>query len=132
MPTGLTKDEVIALERDYWDAIMHKDGIRTSRLSGEVALATSARGVTRIPRAQMGTMTEEGNWTLESYEFDDVEVVTPTPDVALIAYNVKQNVTMNGKKQELTAADISTWVRGPDGWACYAHSETLLQDAKGS
>ena len=52
--------------------------------------------------------------------------------VALIAYNVKQNVTMNGKKQELTAADISTWVRGPDGWACYAHSETLLQDAKGS
>ena len=43
---------------------------------------------------------------------------------------MKQNVTMDGKKQELKAADISTWVRGPDGWECHAHSETFLQDGK--
>jgi hypothetical protein len=130
--TKATKDEVIALEKAYWDAIKRKDGKRTSQLSGKVALTTGARGVTSIPRAKMGQMTEEGNWTLDSYEFSDVEVVTPADDVAIIAYKVKQKVTMDGKPQELRAADSSTWVRGPDGWECHAHSETFLQDGKGA
>ena len=33
---------------------------------------------------------------------------------------------MNGKPAEMRAADSSTWVRGPKGWECHAHSETLL------
>jgi len=77
-------------------------------------------------------MTEDGHWTLEAYEFGDVEVITPAPDVAIIAYTVKQKVTMDGKQQELRAADSSTWIRGNDGWECHAHSETFLQDGKGA
>jgi ketosteroid isomerase-like protein len=127
MAKAATRDEIIALEKDYWDAMKRKDGKRTAQLSGKLALTTSDRGVTSIPKAKMGKMTEDGNWTLESYEFDDVEVVKPTPDVAIIAYTVKQKVTMDGKKQELRAADSSTWVRGADGWECHAHSETFLQ-----
>lgn len=123
-----TKDEIIALEKEYWEAMKAKDGKRTSQLSGKTALTTGARGVTVIPKAKMGEMTEEGNWTLDSYEFSDVQVVTPADDVAIIAYKVKQKVTMDGKPQELRAADSSTWVRGPDGWECHAHSETFLKD----
>jgi hypothetical protein len=126
-----TKEEIIALEKSYWDAMKAKDGKRTSQLSGKLSLTTSARGVSPIPKEKMGKITEEGNWTLESYEFDDVNVVMPADDVAIIAYKVKQNVTMDGKQQELNAADISTWVRGADGWECHAHSETFLQDKKG-
>jgi ketosteroid isomerase-like protein len=132
MAKAATRDEIVALEKDYWDAIKRKDGKRTAQLSGKLALTTSARGVASIPKAKMGKMTEDGAWTLESYEFDDVEVVTPAPDVAIIAYTVKQKVTMDGKKQELRAADTSTWIRGADGWECYAHSETFLQDSKGA
>lgn len=127
-----TTDEIIALEKAYWDAMKRKDGKRASQLSGKLALTTSAHGVTSIPKAKMGQMTEEENWTLESYEFEDVNVVTPADDVAIIAYKVRQNVTMDGKKQALRAADSSTWVRGPDGWECHAHSETFLQDGKGA
>jgi hypothetical protein len=72
-------------------------------------------------------MTEEGDWTLHSYAFDDVKVSTPNPDTAIIAYTVRQNVTMDGKSQDLRAADSSVWIRGPNGWECYAHSETFLQ-----
>ena len=127
-----TRDEIIALEKEFWNAMKAKDGKRASQLSGKVALTTGARGVASIPKAQMGQMTEDGNWTLDSYQFDDIEVVTPAPDVAIIAYKVKQKVTMDGKKQELRAADSSTWVRGPDGWECHAHSETFLHDGKGA
>lgn len=125
-----TKDEIVALEKEYWDAMKRKDGKRTSQLSGKVALTTGARGVTKIPKTKMGEMTEDRHWTLESYEFSDVEVVMPPDDVAIIAYKVRQSVTMDGRRQELRAADSSTWVRGLDGWECHAHSETFLQDGK--
>jgi ketosteroid isomerase-like protein len=127
-----TKEQIVALEKDYWDAMQRKDGKRASELTGNVALTTGARGVARIPNAKMAEMTEEGKWTLHAYDFDNVEVVTPTPDVAIIAYTVNQNVTMDGKKQVLHAADTSTWVRSDDGWQCHAHTETFLQEKHGA
>ncbi len=121
-----TKDDIIALEKSYWDAMKKKDGDRAAQLSGRTSLVTGARGVMSIAKSKMGKMTEEGDWTLESYAFDDVEVSIPTADVAIIAYTVKQKVQMKGKSQDLRAADSSTWLRGKDGWECHAHSETLL------
>jgi len=122
-----TRDELIALETSYWEAIKAKDGRRTAALSGETSLVTGARGVSSIPQAKMKAMTEDGSWELESYAFEDVEVSTPAPDVAIVAYTVRQKVRMDGKRQEMRAADSSTWVRGADGWRCHAHSETVLQ-----
>jgi ketosteroid isomerase-like protein len=123
-----TRDDIIALEKSYWEAMRAKDGARTSELSAEPALVTGMQGVMSIGKSKMGQMTQEGSWTLESYSFDAIEVVTPTPDVAIIAYTVTQQVTMNGKPQTMRAADSSTWVRGSDGWQCHAHSETMLKD----
>jgi hypothetical protein len=59
-----------------------------------------------------------------------VAVTAPAENVAIIVYKVRQKVTMNGKPQEMVAADSSTWVRGDAGWECHAHSETLLPDKK--
>ena len=122
-----TKNEIVNLEKSYWDAMKAKDGRRTSELSGKTALVTGAQGVMRIEKEKMGKMTEEGNWSLNSYALEDVEVSTPSPDIALIAYTVRQSVTMNGKSQDLRAADSSVWIRGSKGWECHAHSETFLK-----
>ena len=127
MPTNPTHDEIIALERSYWDAIKEKDGKATAALSADPALVTGPRGMMSIPQAKMGAMTEESSWELQSYEFEDVEVATPAPDVAIVAYTVRQTVKMDGKTQQMRAADSSTWIRGKDGWQCHAHSETVLQ-----
>ena len=125
-----TKAEVVALEKSFWDAMKKKDGTRAAKLAGEPSLVTGLQGVMSVPKTKMGKMTEEGKWTLESYAFDDVKVSTPAPDVAIIAYTVRQKVTMDGRPQEMKAADSSTWIRGTDGWECHAHSETILQDKK--
>ena len=123
-----TKEDIIALETSYWEAMKAKDGARTSQLSGKISLVTGAQGVMSIAKSEMGKMTGEGKWTLESYTFDDVAVTIPTPDVAVIAYTVNQEVTMDGKSQNLRAADSSTWIRGGDGWECHSHSEAFLKD----
>jgi len=130
MTSRPTKDEIIALEKAYWEAIKKKDGRRTAELSGPTSLVTGAQGVMSIAKSKMGKMTEDGNWTLESYAFDDIQVSTPAPDVAIIAYTVRQKVIMDGKPQDLRAADSSTWIRGDDGWECHAHSEAFLTDKK--
>jgi len=109
----LTKDEIIALETSCWDAMKQKDGSRTAALFGKTSLVTGMNGVMSIPRARMGKMTEDGNWTLASCAFDEVEISTPAPDVAIIAYTVKQKVTMDGKLKAFSAADSSTWIRAP-------------------
>lgn len=121
-----TKEEIVALEKSYWDAMKAKDGSRTQELSAESSLVTGMRGVVRIAKDKMGKMTEEGNWTLDSYDFEDVEVSTPSPDVALIAYTVRQSGKMDGKAYDRRAADSSVWIRGSDGWECHAHSEAFL------
>ncbi len=126
--TKPTKKDILALETSYWEALKAKDGKGTSRLSGKISLVTGAQGVMTIAKSKMGQMTKDGKWTLESYAFHDVEVTVPTPDVAIIAYIVTQKVVMDGKSQELRAADSSTWIRGADGWECHAHSETFLKD----
>jgi uncharacterized protein DUF4440 len=124
--TSPSRDEIIALEKSYWDAMKRKDGARAAQLSGKTSLVTGMRGVSSIPKDKMGKMTESDSWTLESYDFEDVEVTVPTPDVAIIAYKVHQKVTMDGKPQDFHAADSSTWIRGSTGWECHAHSETVM------
>jgi ketosteroid isomerase-like protein len=124
-----TPDQIIALEKSYWDAMKTKDGNATAALSGDISLVTGAKGVMSIAKARMGKMTEDGNWQLESYAFDNVQVVIPAPDVAIIAYTVRQKVVMDGKTANLHAADSSTWLRGENGWQCHAHSETFLEDS---
>ena len=125
-----TKNEIIGLEKSYWDAMKMKDGNRASELSGKNSLVTGSNGVMNITEAKMGEMTEDGKWTLESYMFEDVEVSVPANDVAIIAYTVRQIVKMDGKPKEFHAADISTWIRGVNGWECHAHSESVLEAAK--
>jgi hypothetical protein len=121
-----SRDEIVALEKSYWDAMKAKDGKRTAALSGKTSLVTGPKGVMAIPKAKMGAMTEDGDWTLEDYDFEDVEVATPSPDVAIIAYTVRQTVTTKGESRKMRAADSSTWVRGAAGWECHAHTETMM------
>jgi hypothetical protein len=128
--TKPTKDEIVALEKSYWDAMKKKDGRRAAELSGQTSLVTGAQGVMNIAKAKMGKMTEDGGWELESYSFEDVQVSVPSADVAIIAYTVRQKVTMDGVTQDLRAADSSTWLRSAQGWECHAHSETFLKDKK--
>ncbi len=123
--------EIIALETAYWDAMKAKDGTRTAALAATTSLVTGAHGVMAIEKAKMGKMTEEGDWQLKPYTFEDVRVVTPMPDVAIIAYKVHQKVVMDGKSTDRHSADSSTWLRGKAGWECHAHSESVLEPAKG-
>ncbi|WP_421693496.1 nuclear transport factor 2 family protein [Aestuariivirga sp.] len=121
-----TQSKIVALETSYWNALCKKDGTTAARLSSENTIVTGKQGLMTVSKDSMKSLTEQGQWILNSFEFGDMAFLSPTPDIAILAYTVTQTVTMDGKTQTLHAADSSTWVRTPDGWQCCAHSEAFL------
>jgi len=56
-------------------------------------------------------MLQTGGWTLHEFTLSDVQVKVLSEDVAIVAYKVKESLTVDGKPLTLEATDSSTWVR---------------------
>jgi hypothetical protein len=52
-------------------------------------------------------------------------------DAAVLAYEVHEDLTVEGKPISLDTADCSTWVRRDGRWLCASHSETIEGDPYG-
>ena len=52
-------------------------------------------------------------------------------DVALVAYQVKEKLTVDGTPVNLEANDSSVWVRKNGEWLCAMHTESLVGDPFG-
>lgn len=70
-------------------------------------------------------------YILTDFEIEDVQFRELTPDFAVLAYNVRENLTVDGKALTLNAADSSVWVRRGDNWRCVMHTESVLGDPYG-
>ena len=123
--------EILSLERKFWQSMVDKDSATGAALAADPCLVTGAQGVGRIDRKTFAKMMQTGSWDLHAFAFDDVKVERVTDDVAVIAYKVREDVTVDGKKMTLEAADASTWVRSNGGWVCALHTESVLGDPFG-
>jgi hypothetical protein len=129
--TGLAR-ELLALERQYWKAIQERDAETAMRLSDETCLLAGAQGVRKLDRQTLGRMTAQMGLTIDSVRLgDDAQVLQLTDDVAVLAYQVHEELTVDGKTVVLDAADASTWVKRDGAWRCALHTESLAGDPFG-
>lgn len=117
------------LETDFWQSMKDKDADKAMSLIADECLIAGTMGAMKIDPATYKKMTEEGKWSLESFEFSDVEVIFPNQDTAVIVYKVRQKGSMKDAAMDMTCADSSTWVRDGKDWKCALHTETILQKA---
>src|SRR5687767_1044272 len=61
----------------------------------------------------------------------NAQVQVLNEDVALVAYNVKEKLTVGGKPVNLDANDASVWIRKNGEWQCAMHTESLAGDPYG-
>jgi uncharacterized protein (TIGR02246 family) len=128
----MTNDDLLALEREYWQAIKDKDPDAVMRLSDDTCIVTGAQGVGKIGRDALAGMIKGAPYTLHSFALgNDAEVRLVTDDVAVIAYKVHEELTVDGKPVTLEAADSSVWVRRDGRWVCALHTESILGDPYG-
>jgi len=77
-------------------------------------------------------MIEAAPYTLDRFEMKaDPSVRLLNDDVAVLAYGVREELTVDGQPLTLEASDASTWVRRGDAWLCALHTESLSGDPFG-
>ena len=123
------KQQIVELETRFWQSMKDKDVETAKSLIAQEGLVTGPMGTMTMDPEKYAQMTRDGQWTLENFEMDKVEVVQPTPESAIIAYEVHQTGEMKGQPMDLRCADSSVWVKEGSDWKCALHTETILEDA---
>lgn len=124
------KQEIIDLEHRFWDSMKAKDADTAAAMIADPSIVVGPMGTMTMNPEIYARMTREGQWTLSSYTMDDVDVVFPNDDTAVIGYKVRQQGDMKGQPMDLHCADSTVWVRDGDDWKCALHTETILDTAK--
>jgi hypothetical protein len=133
MTTPAKQQELLQVEKRFWDAIKKKDAQGTGRMTDDGCIVVGAQGVSAIDKKTMSKLTEEGKWELNHYAFDEknAQVRFLTDDVAIVAYKVNESLAVDGQTLGLEANDSSVWVRRGDEWLCALHTESLAGDPYG-
>jgi len=131
MANSTLAKELLDLENQYWQAIKEKDTDAAMRLTDDECLVTGAQGVGRVSRQTLSEMLKNAPYTLHSFELKDAEVRQLRDDVAILAYKVHEDLTVEGRPVKLDAADASTWVRRDGQWRCALHTEAIAGDPFG-
>jgi Domain of unknown function (DUF4440) len=124
--------ELLGLEKQYWQAMKDRDADTAMRLSDDPCVVTGAQGVGSMTRKSVPAMIKDAKWTLKSFRIgDNVQVRKLSEDVAILAYQVHEDLIVDGKPIAIDAADASTWVRRDGQWLCALHTESLIGDPFG-
>jgi hypothetical protein len=132
MASKTIEQELLGLEKEYWQAIKDKDVDAAMRLTDDACIVTGAQGVGRIDKSTLAAMMKAAPYTVRDFKLnDDAQVRLLTDDVAILAYKVREELTVEGEPVTLEAADASTWVRRDGRWVCALHTEAITGDPFG-
>ena len=131
MPKQSVETELLSLEKRYWTAIRENDPESALELTHDPCIVTGPQGVSQLDHETFAKIMANAPRTLDHFEIDDVKVRMVGNDVALVAYTIKESLTVDGKPLKLEAADASTWVRSNGRWLCAMHSEAIAGDRFG-
>src|SRR5450755_2089689 len=102
---------LIELENRYWQAIKDRDPDTALSLTDDPCLVAGATGIARIDRQTFTKMMKAAEYTLHGFEVKKSEVRLLSADIALVAYEVHEDMTIDDKRVSLDAAESSVWVR---------------------
>lgn len=133
MATRTIEKEVLERERVFWDAMKIMDADKAVEMTDERCIIAGAQGVAAIDPKTMGELMKGATWKLHSYSMDDknVQVRTIGDNVAIVAYRVSEDLTVDGERLTLEAFDTSVWVREGNDWRCALHTESPAGDPFG-
>jgi hypothetical protein len=132
MAAETPEKELLGLERAFWEALTRRDAEAATRLTDFPCIVTGPQGVASLDEQTFANMVKSEQYSIEHVSFgDDAKVRVLSDDVAIVAYNVREELTVDGKPVTLQAADSSTWIRRHGQWRCALHTEAIAGDAFG-
>lgn len=124
--------EIIGLEGEFWRSLQDRDVDAAVRLTNFPCLLTGHQGFSMIDRDSFKEMMKSATYTLDKFEIKEGAKVRQISDnVAVIAYEVHEELTVDGKPVTFDASESSTWINQNGRWTCAAHNEAILGDPFG-
>lgn len=125
------KNEIIALETRFWDAVQARDAQTAASLSDDPCIVVGSHGVGEIGREAFSQLMKQDKWAIAGYSLKDVHVRQISDDVVAVAYTVDEDGQLEGRDLKLKAYDCSVWKKVGDRWICVVHTETPHGDPTG-
>ena len=130
-PQDALKRHLLDLEQRYWRAIERRDAATAARLSDDPCLVVGPQGVGEVKRDAFPAMMRQANYDLRHFALEDVHVRLLGDDVAVLAYAVEEELTVEGERVQLKAYDSSVWKKRDGEWICVLHTESPAGDPFG-
>jgi ketosteroid isomerase-like protein len=133
MTHTISDQELLALERSYWDALKARDARTLGRLTAEDGTVAGASGVAGVDPRKIASLIESASYTINDYRIDPqtVRINRLCDGAVAIAYAVHEDLEVDGKPVKLDAFDSSVWKQTENGWTCVLHTESIKGDSFG-
>ena len=119
-------NELMQLERKFWQSMVDEDTDTALAMLDEPALMVSSHGAMQFDHATYRQMAEQGPMVIKSFELSNMNVLFADDNTAVLTYHARQALAPRGKSEEIQQemTDSSVWMRKDGGWRCVMHTET--------
>jgi hypothetical protein len=132
MATAISEQELIELENKYWQAMKDGDVETAMSLTDTPCIVCGPQGIGSIGKKDFEEMLKSPSWKLLSFRLKEgAKMRTIGSDAAVLAYEVHEDLNVDGRPVSLDAAECSTWIRKDGRWLCASHTETIEGDPFG-
>jgi uncharacterized protein (TIGR02246 family) len=132
MTTTSLENELLQLETQYWRALKDRDVNGAIRLTDFPCIISGPQGIGCVDQSTFAALMKNPAYTINAVELgEDAQVRFVRDDVAVLAYRVHEELTVDDKPVTVDANDSSTWIRRNERWLCAQHSEAIAGDPFG-
>ena len=97
MPEATIERELVDLERRYWQALRDKDVATAIELTDDPCIVAGAQGIGLIDHRAYTAMMENATWDIVAFDIgEEVKVRMLSADAAVLAYTVREELTVDG------------------------------------
>jgi ketosteroid isomerase-like protein len=129
-PATMQKNEVLELEKKYWEASKGPDKNTLEKLTADQFTMVMKDGINTMSRKEFLDM--GADIKLKSYRLDDNSATFRelAPGVVAIAYKAHADFEQAGKPLPTDAYYTSVWQKQAGGWQCALSSETRIEPGR--
>jgi uncharacterized protein (TIGR02246 family) len=126
MAAGL-KEEIVAIEKDSWKAYANHDAKAYGETMTDDAVVAGASGDIMTGKQEILADVSNNPCNVKSFDLADTKLRQLSADIAILTYNLTQDVTCGGKKLPAKIFATSIYVRQGGKWRWTSYQETTLK-----
>jgi uncharacterized protein (TIGR02246 family) len=120
------KDDLVAMEKSAWQAFANHDAKAYVENMTADAVEIGADGEMTTGKELLASVSSR-SCNVKSFDLADAKLRQPTPDVAILTYNVTQDVTCEGKKSPPKTMATAVYVRQGGKWRWTMYQQTPIK-----